>query len=339
MTLWGGRMATNLRRREFITLLGGAAAWPFSAHAQQSARMPRVGVLMSIAENDPEAKARLAAFQDGLQKLGWTEGRNLQIDHRWGEGEADRIRAYALELVGTKPDVIVAVATNALSALRDATRTIPIVFVQIVDPIRDRYVASLARPGGNITGFMQYEYSIAVKWLELLKQIAPRVSRVAVMHDPSNPVSIGLLRTIEAAGPSFGTTLIPAEARGAADIERAFDALGREPNGGLIVVPGPVTTVHREKIIALADQRLVPTVYAFRAFVVSGGLASYGVDNLELYRGAAAYVDRILKCEKPGDLPVQAATKFELVINLKTARKLGLEVPIFVLARADEVIE
>jgi putative ABC transport system substrate-binding protein len=329
-----------MRRRDFITLVGGATvAWPITARAQQPDRVWRIGVLMDLAESDPEGQAYVAAFQEGLQKLGWTDGRNVRINLRWGAGEPDRLRAYAAELVGLKPDVIAAGATSALASLQQATRTIPIVFAQVSDPVHGGFVASLAHPGGNITGSALYEYAIVVKWLELLKQIAPRVDRVAVIYDPANITSAGQLREIETGAPSFGVRLSASPVRDAGEIERAVEAFASEPNGGLIVLPNSVTNVHRELIIALAAKNRLPAVYAYRVQVTSGGLASYGVDIRDLYRRAASYVDRIFKGEKPADLPVQFATKFELVINLKTAKALGLDPPISLLARTDEVIE
>jgi ABC-type uncharacterized transport system substrate-binding protein len=326
-----------MKRRDFITLLAGAAAWPLTARAQQPERMRRIGVLMG-APNDPVGQLWLAAFQGGLQKLGWTQDRNVRIDTRWG-GDADRLRAYATELVGLRPDVIVAGATSALMPLQQATRTIPIVFAQVSDPVRGGFVASLAHPDGNITGFALYEYGIGVKWLELLNQIAPHVKRVAVIFEPDNRANLGQLPEIEREAPSFAVRPTAFPVRDAAEIERAIDEFARESNGGLIALPNPITVTHRGPIIALAAKHRLPAVYAYRPFVVDGGLASYGVDISELYRRAASYVDRILKGEKPGDLPVQFADKFELVINLKTAKALGLDPPISLLARTDETVE
>ncbi len=328
-----------MRRREFITLLGGAAAaWPLAARAQQPNGVRRIGVLIALAESDPEAQARAAAFRDGLQKLGWTEGHNIRIDYRWA-ADADHLLAYAAELVGLAPDVIVGNSSALVAALQRATGTIPIVFAQVADPVGQGFVASLARPGGNITGFATTAATFSVKWLELLKEIAPRVTRVAVIYDPANPNWAGYLRGIEARAPLFGVQLSATRVRNAEEIERAIDALARETNGGLIVGSSSLTGVHRELIIALAARHRLPAVYQFRYFVTSGGLASYGIDNIDLFRRAASYVDRILKGEKPGDLPVQYATKFELVINLKTAKALGLDPPVTLLARTDEVIE
>jgi putative tryptophan/tyrosine transport system substrate-binding protein len=330
-----------MKRREFITLLGGAAAaWPFAAGTQQAA-MPRVGVLFGIAENDPEGGNRIDAFRQGLEKLGWMAGQNVQVEYRWGGGGEglERMRAQAAELVRLKPDVLLAGATLALVALQEATRDIPIVFAQVTDPVGAGFVASLARPGGNITGFTQHEFAIGVKWLELLKELAPRVKRVAVIYHADNPASAGYLATITAAVPTLQVELTSTGVRNTVEIERAIDVIAGTPDGGIIVLPGPGTAARRDRIIALAEQHRLPAVYPFRYWVVSGGLASYGIDNVELYRLAASYVDRILKGEKPADLPVQHATKFQLVINLKTAKTLGLEIPPMLLARADEVIE
>jgi putative ABC transport system substrate-binding protein len=271
--------------------------------------------------------------------LGWTEGRNIRIDYRSTAGDPDRARAHAAELVALKPEVIVASTAQVLSALQRETRAVPIVFTQLADPVGDGFVASLARPGGNITGFMLYEFGIGVKWLELLKQIAPSVARVSVIYDPGASSSDGYLSTIEAAAPSLGVRLSRSAVRNAAEIETAVSELAAEPNGGLIVLPGAASVIHRELIVALEARHRLPAVHAYRYFVTLGGLASYGVDNIDLYRKAASYIDRILKGQRPSDLPVQAATKFELVINLKTAKALGLDPPMSLLARTDEVIE
>ena len=328
-----------MRRRELIKLLGGTAtAWPLAARAQQSGQVRRVGVLMVMEEGDPLGKSYLAAFQDGLQKLGWNDG-NARLDIRWGGGQAERLRASAVELVGSKPDVIVAGATATLVLLKQATQTIPIVFAQVSDPVRGGFVPSLAHPGGNITGFALYEYAIAAKWLELLKQLAPAVNRLAALYDPTNPSNLAQLLEIESQAPGFGVRSSAFAVRDAADIENAISTFAREPNGGLMVLPNPVTTVHRALIVALAAKHRLPDVSAYRFHVMGGGLASYGVDVPDLFRGAASYVDRILKGEKPGELPIQFATKFELVINLKTAKALGLDPPNALLARTDEVIE
>jgi putative tryptophan/tyrosine transport system substrate-binding protein len=328
-----------VRRREFITLLGGAAAWPFAAGAQQRERVRRVGVLVNLAEGDSEGQARVAAFREALGKLGWTEGRELQIDYRWFAGDPDRARAYAAELVKLKPDVIFAASSSSLAALQRETRSLPIVFAQVADPVAAGFVASMARPGGNITGFAQFEYAIGAKWLELLKQIAPQVIRVAIIYDPANPETKEYLPVIEAASRSFGVQASISAVRNIAEIERVIEEFAREPNGGLIPLPSPLMAVHRDLIISLARRHRLPNVFALRYYPMAGGLASYGTDNIELYRRAASYVDRVLKGEKPGDLPIQQASKFELVINLKTARELGLDPPISLLARTDEVIE
>jgi ABC-type uncharacterized transport system substrate-binding protein len=328
-----------VQRREFITLLGGAATWPLAARAQQPEGRRRIGVLMNLAERDPEGQARTGALREGLAKLGWTEGRELQIEYRWFAGDPDRARAYAAELVKLKPEVIFAGATPSVAVLQRETRSVPIVFAQVADPVGAGFVASLARPGGNITGFASFEYAIAAKWLELLKQIAPQVTRVAVIYDLTNPETKEYLPVIEAAARSFGVQVSISVVRNAAEIERAIEEFTREPNGGLIPLPTPLMAVHRDLIISLAARHRLPNVYAWRYYPMAGGLASYGIDNIELYRRAASYVDRILKGEKPGDLPVQQATKFELVINLKTANTLGLDPPISLLARTDEVIE
>jgi len=329
----------QLKRREFISLFGGAAAaWPLVARAEQPERMRRIGVLTTAPENDSESQARIGAFREGLAKLGWTEGREIRIDYRWAAGDQERARAYAAELVALKPDVIFAAPSAALAALRQ-TRNVPIVFAQVTDPVGEGWVASLARPGGNVTGFAQYEFAIAAKWMELLKQIAPNVTRVAVIYDPANPEWKHFVPVMEAAAPSVGMQASFSVVRNRADIERAIEELVRGPNGGLIPLPSPLMLVHRELIISLARTYRLPNVYAYRYYPINGGLASYGIELVDLYRRAASYVDRILKGEKPGDLPIQQATKFELVINLKTAKALGLDPPISLLARTDEVIE
>jgi putative ABC transport system substrate-binding protein len=326
-----------MRRRDFVIGVASlTAAQP--SHAQQIG-MRRVGVLMSIAESDPEAKARAAAFEEGLQKLNWRPGGNIRIEYRWGAGDAERLRNYAQELAGAAPDAILACATNALVALRAATRSVPIVFVQIVDPVAEGYVASLTHPGGNLTGFMQYDYSVSQKWVQLLKDIAPSVTRVAAVYDAGNPASTRWLRAIEPAAQSFGMTLSATSVSGVADVEKGISDFASQPNGGMIVLPGPITTSHRDLIVSLAARYRVPAVYTFRAFVLSGGLVSYGVDNIDSYRQAASYIDAVLKGAKPSDLPVQAATKFELVVNLKTAKAMGLTVPSGLLNAANEVIE
>ena len=329
-----------MRRRDFIALLGSTTvAWPLVGRAQQADRVRRIGFLMSFAADDRDVPSRVAAFQKSLQELGWTEGRNVRIDYRWSAGDANSIRAYVSELISAKPDVIVANSGLALPILRRKTRTIPIVFVQISDPVGSGLVASLEHPGGNITGFADVEPIMAGKMLEVLKEVAPQVSRVAVILNLEQPPHVAMWRSIEATAPSFGVRLTPADVSGPDEIERAIEAFAREPNGGLIVLPSPVTIVHRELITALAARHRLPAAYVFRFFVRSGGLVSYGIDPTDQARQAAGYVDRILKGEKTADLPIQQPTKFELVINLKTAKALGLDLPLTLLARADEVIE
>jgi putative ABC transport system substrate-binding protein len=329
-----------VNRREFNTLLGvAAAAWPVVARAQQSDRMRHVGVLMSTAADDPEAQARIAAFQQGLQQLGWIVGRNVRIDIRWGGSDAESIRRYAAELVALAPDVILAHGGSTVGPLLQATRTVPIVFPVAGDPVGEGFVDSLARPGGNATGFMNYEYSLSGKWLELLKQIAPSVTRVAVLRNAATASGPGQFAAIQAVAPSLGVEANPVNVRDAGEIERAVAAFARAPNGGLIVTASPAAALHRELIISLAARHKLPAVYFERPFVAAGGLISYGPDQIDMYRRAAGYVDRILKGEKPADLPVQAPTKYELVINLKTVKALGLAVPQTLRASADEVIE
>jgi putative tryptophan/tyrosine transport system substrate-binding protein len=331
-----------MKRREFITLLGGAAAvaWPLAALAQQPDRVRRIGVLMASAVDDSESQARIAAFLQGLQQLGWADGRNVRIDTRWATTDADDIRRHAAELAALAPDVLVA-ATGTVTAapLLQATRTVPIVFVQVIDPVGAGFVVSLARPGGNATGFTIYEYGMSGKWLELLKEIAPRMVRAAVLRDPAIASGIGQFAAAQAVAPSLGVELSPVDVRDAGEIDRAVTAFARSPNGGLIVTASALATRHRDLIIALAARHRLPAVYSYRYMVAAGGLASYGPDSLDQYRRAAGYVDRILKGEKPADLPVQAPTKYALVLNLKTAKALGLDIPTTVLSRADEVIE
>jgi putative ABC transport system substrate-binding protein len=328
-----------MQRRNFIALLGGAATWPLAARAQQGERRRRVGALMNLLADDLEAAARVTAFAQGLQQLGWTAGRNVQIDYRWDAVDADRSRRYAAELLALAPDVILAAGAPATAALQQATRTVPIVFVSVIDPVGAGFVDSLAQPGGNLTGFVLYEYVISAKWLELLEQIAPQLKRVAVLRDAYTSSGIGQLAVIEAAAPSFGVEVRPVGVRDAEEIERAVNAFARSSNGGLIVTGAALTAVHRKLIIGLAARHRLPAVYSFRYHVDSGGLISYGPNTIDPFRRAATYVDRILKGAKPADLPVQAPTKYELLINLKTAKALGLEVPPTLLARADEVIE
>jgi putative ABC transport system substrate-binding protein len=328
-----------VKRRTFITLLGGAAAWPLAAWAQQPEGMRRIGVLMNTAADDPEGQARNTAFVQALQQFGWTEGRNIRIDNRWSAGNADRTRGYAAELVALAPEVILAPGSASAGPLLQTTRAVPIVFVTTVDPVGAGFVASLARPGGNATGFLAFEYGISAKWLELLKEVAPRVTRAAVIRDPAIAAGAGQLGAIQSVAPSFGVELSPVNVRDATEIERDVAAFARAPNGGLIVTPSALTLNHRVQIITLAARHNLPAVYSDRHWVTGGGLISYGPDRVDQYRRAAGYVDRILKGERPADLPVEAPTKYELVINLKTAKALGLDVPPTLLARADAVIE
>jgi putative ABC transport system substrate-binding protein len=330
----------SMRRRDVVALLGGAAAtWPLAARAQQSKHMRRVAALMPYTANDPQAQNRNAAFLQGLQQLGWTIGQNVQIDYRWSEGNEDDTRKYAAELVALAPDVIFTSGSAAIGPLRRATRTVPIVFVLVPDPVGAGFVDSLARPGGNITGFTQFDYGIGAKWLEVLKEIAPNTTRAAVIRDPAITAGIGQWGAILSVSPSVAIEVSPVNLVDGGEIDRGLTAFARSPNGGLIVTGSALAVVHRDLIIALAARLRLPAVYYDRYFVTAGGLISYGSNNVEQYRLAAAYVDRILKGEKPADLPVQAAAKYELVINLKTAKALGLTVPPTLLARADEVIE
>jgi putative tryptophan/tyrosine transport system substrate-binding protein len=330
----------DLRRREFITLLGGAAAaWPLAAHAQQGDRMRRIGVLLPVATDDAEFQTRVGAFLQALQQLDWTIERNVEIDIRWATANADAIRRHAAELASLAPDVILAHGAPTLGPLLQVTRTVPIVFPVASDPVAAGFVESLARPGGNATGFMDWEYGMAVKWPELLKQIAPSVTRVAVLRDPTIPTGPAQFGVIQAVAPSLGMDVVPINVRDVPEIERALAAFARSSNGSLIVTPSGFASVNRDLIITLAARHRLPAVYFGRYFVTSGGLISYGNDIVDQYRRAAGYIDRILKGEKPADLPVQAPTKYELVINLKTAKALGLDVPAMLLARADEVIE
>ena len=359
-----------MRRRTFIALVGGAAvAWPLAARAQQGERMRRIGVLIGATADDPDAQVRYAAFLQGLQQLGWTDGRNVQIDIRWAGGSAGDIHRHAAELVALAPDVILSGGSSSAGSLLRATRTVPIVFAFVADPVGAGFVDSLARPGGNATGFMQFEYSLSGKWLGLLKEIAPAVTRAAVVRDSAITAGIGQFAVIQSVAPSLGVEVSSINVRDAPEIERAVAAFARAalaseasgqrgnskvrapdtrpepgssaraPNGGLIVAGSALTGVHRDLIIALAARHKLPAVYTGRLYVTGGGLISYGADFIDQYRRAAAYVDRILKGEKPADLPVQAPTKYEMVINLKTAKALGLAVPPTLLARADEVIE
>ena len=332
-------MTSHIGRREFIALLGGAAAWPLAARAQQPSRMRRIGVLTPFPADDAEGHARLTAFTQALQQSGWTVGQNVRIDYRWGPGNPATMRKHATELVALEPDVILALTTAAVGPLLEASRTVPIVFATVADPVAAGYVETLARPGGNATGFTPYEYSISGKWLELLKEVAPRVTRAAVLRDTSIGVGLAQFGAIQALAPSLGVELRPVDVRDASEIERALAAFAQGSNDGMIVIGSPSAAIHRGLITALAAKHRLPTVYNTRLFTDAGGLISYGPDFLEQHRRAAGYVDRILRGEKPADLPVQAPTKYELVINLKTAKALGLEIPSSVRARADEVIE
>ena len=328
-----------MKRREFITLLGGAVALPLAARAQESERMRRIGVLLPSTADDAEYQARMAAFLQGLQQLGWSDGRNLRIDIRYAAGDANLTRKYAAELVALAPDVILAPGSTSLGPLLQATRTVPIVFATILDPVGAGFVDSLARPGGNATGFIAFEYGLSGKWLELLKQIAPSLTRVGILRDPATAAGIGQFAAIQSVAPSFGVELRPIDMREIGEIERSVAAFARSSNSGLIVTAGSGSAIHRDPIIKLAARHQLPTIYSAHHFVTGGGLISYGPDRVDQYRQAAGYIDRILKGEKPGDMPVQAPTKYELVINLKTAKALGLAVPPPLLAQANEVIE
>ena len=328
-----------MKRREFITLIGGAAAWPLAVRAQQSERVRRIGVLMNKAADDSEGRSQAAAFLAALQGRGWTVGGNLQIDYRWGAGDANLYRTYAAELVAHAPEVLLGEGGTVVGALQGVTRDVPIVFVGTTDPVNRGLVASLSRPGGNTTGFLQFEFGISGKWLELLKEIAPRVTRAAIIRDPTQFSGVGVSAAIQAIAPLLRIDLIPIDVRDVGAMERSIRDFARQWDGGAIVPASGIATKHRAPIIAFTNHYRLPTVYAFRYFVTGGGLISYGPDTNEPYRLAAGYVDRILRGEKPAELPVQAPTKYELVINLKTAKALGLTVPPTLLARAEEVIE
>jgi|EndMetStandDraft_5_1072996.scaffolds.fasta_scaffold186971_1 ABC-type uncharacterized transport system substrate-binding protein len=325
-----------MRRREFISFLGGAVVWPLGARAQQSDRVRRVGVLMPFAKDNAESQARVGAFLSEMRRLGWTESRNLQVEYRW---ETSDLRKAATELAALSPDVVLVSATQATAPMQQATRTIPIVFVQVADPVSAGFVNSLAKPGGNITGFTNIDYDIGAKWLEVLKEIAPQVKRVGVIRDPTITGSIGQFAAVQSASRTFGVEVTALGGRDAKDIERTIADFARAPNCGLISVATPLTVNNRELIITLAARHRLPAVYPFRFFVAAGGLVCYGPDSIDPYRQAAGYVDRVLRGEKPADLPVQGATKFELVINLKTAKALGLAVPASLLSRANETFE
>jgi ABC-type uncharacterized transport system substrate-binding protein len=327
-------------RRQFITLLGGAAVWPVVARAQQPERMRRIAFLHSLAENDPEVQGRIAAFRQAFEALGWTENRNVQIEHRFSAGDFTRMQAYTTELMNSAPDLIVATSTPVLAALKQAARTIPIVFCVVNDPVGQGFVASMARPGGNITGFTFVDFPLIGKWLEMLKEIAPDVRRTTLIFNPQTaPYYPAFLRELGAAASSLAAEVTATPVRDEAEIEAAVTTFARQPGGGLIVPPEPFINTHRGVIMALAHRHHLPAIYGFRQYVTEGALISYGPDTIDIYRRSASYVDRILNGEKPADLPVQAPTKYELVINLKTAKALGLEVPPMLLARADEVIE
>ena len=330
-----------MKRREFITLLGGAAAsaWPIAGRAQQPERTRRIGVLVGSVETDLESQARVAAFERGLQTLGWIAGRNVHLDYRFGSADSELIQKYAAELVGMMPDVILANSPQVLRALSQRTSTIPIVFALIVDPVGEGFIKSLAQPGGNITGFTSFEYPLSGKWLELLKEIAPSVRQVLAINHSENVTGAGYLRALEGAGSATGVKLIAAQVRDAAEIEQAIATMARQSNGGLIMLPSALAQVNREMITKVTAQHRLPAVYPFRYFVATGGLMSYGVDTVDVFLRSASYIDRVLKGEKPAALAVQQPTKFELTINLKTAKALGLTVPPTLLARADEVIE
>jgi putative ABC transport system substrate-binding protein len=328
-----------MKRREFITLLGGAAAaWPLAARAQQRERVRRIGVLMTTAAGDPEGQARIAAFLQGLQPLGWVVGANVQIDIRFAV-EPDRIRQEAAQLAAIAPDIILANSSAGIGAMLQATRTVPIVFAVVADPVGAGFVNSLSRPGGNATGFTNFEYGIGGKWLELLKELRPGLKRVAVIRDPTTAVALGQFGAMQGVAPSFGVEVTPVNLANASEVEQSIAAFAEAGNGGLAILGGPLVLAHRDLVIAIAAQHRLPAVYPSRFFAAAGGLISYGPDFLDQFRRAAGYVDRILKGEKPSDLPVQAPTKFEMVVNLKTAKALSLEVPSSLLARADEVIE
>src|SRR5215472_3860926 len=328
-----------MRRREFIGIAGGAVAWPLAAHAQQLERPHKIGMLIPFNDNEPEVKARLSAFRQRLQELGWIESRSIRLDYRFTGQDAERIHAGTEDLIALGPDVIVSWGNPAIAMLQKATQTIPVVFVGASDPAESGFVTNLGRPGGNITGFQNFESAIGGKWLDLLKEIAPEVRRVAFMYSPDVSANLAFVHAAEAASTSLDVTVTAAPVRSIADIEHALTAFAKEPNGGLIVAPAAFIATSQDRVIALASDLHLPAIYPFRYFATNGGLASYGFDTIDPHRQAASYVDRILKGEKPGNLPVQAPTRYELVIDLKTAKTLGLSVPPSLLARADEVIE
>ena len=326
-------------RREFMTLLGGAAAWPLAARAQQAGRMRRIGVLLPSAANDPESMSRVTAFLQGLQELGWTDGRNVRIEFRWGAGDAEQYGKIASDLIALAPDVVLTLGTLSVKALQRATRTVPIVFAQTTDPVGGGLVESLARPGGNVTGFAAPEFQTSGKYVEVLKEAAPQLTHIAVTRDPGNAAGTAQFAAIQTVASSLGMDTRPVDVREISEIERVVATAARQPNTGLIVTASAPAQIHRDLLIALAAQHRLPAIYPYRFFAADGGLISYGVDQHDDFRRAAGYVDRILKGEKPADLPVQAPTKFELVINLKTAKTLGLTLPPSLLVIADEVIE
>ncbi len=329
-----------MKRRDFLRLVGTAVTvWPLSAHAEQPVGMRRIGALLYLRESDPEARTYVGAFEQGLQGLGWTVGRNARIDYRWTGGDADRVHRYAAELVSLAPDVILVAGGSHVGPLKQATRTVPIVFVQVADAIGSGFVESLAHPGGNATGFTNFEFNISAKWLELLKQVAPRMARVAVLRDPANPSGPGQFGAIQAVAPSMGVEIIPLGLHDPGEIEHGVSEFARAGNSGLIVTPSGLAIVHRDLIITLAARHRLPAIYPFSYFATGGGLISYGPDAADQYRRAADYVNRILRGEKPANLPVQQSTKVELVINLKTAQALGLTIPQSILLRADQVLQ
>jgi ABC-type uncharacterized transport system substrate-binding protein len=329
-----------MRRRDFIKIsVGAAVSGPLTVRAQQAGRMRRIGVLVNLGKDDPLGQARQKAFVQGLQALGWTEGRDVQIDTRWGGGDADQFRKYAAELIALEPDVVLATSGATMPALMQATRTVPIVFVQVPDPVGSGFVASLARPGGNATGFTQFDFSLSGKWLEVLKELAPSVMHVAVLRDPADPAGTGQFGAIQIAASPLGIEVRPIDVREPTEIENGIAALANMLNAGLVITGSAPSAVHRDLIIRLAAQHRIPAVYPYRFYATDGGLVSYGPNTIDPYRQAASYVDRILKGAKPADLPVQAPTKYELVINLKTAKSLDLTVPQAMAIRADEVIE
>jgi putative tryptophan/tyrosine transport system substrate-binding protein len=330
---------SQLKRREFITLVGGAAVWPLGAHAQERDCVRRVGVFIDLAEDDQEGQRRVVAFREGMKALGWVEGRNINYDYRWTAGNPTVMERYAAELVALKPEAIMISGLPTLAALQKQTQTIPLVFAQVLDPVGAGFVESLARPGRNVTGFVSFEYSMAGRWLETLTQIAPHLKRIAGVRDLASPSEMGMLGAIQAIMPAFSMPFTVVGGRDGAEFERAIDVFAREPNGGMVILPSPNTLVHRRVIMAQAARHRLPAIYPYAFFPRDGGLMSYGIVPSDNFRRAASYVDRILKGEKPGELPVQVPTKFEFVINVKTAKELGLDVSPILLARADEVIE